>query len=1424
MRTKQLSILLALVVLLAPAAAFAGGPLLVFDPDTNTPYAWGTTAPVSVYTDLGDLGPLANATADGQVQFAIAQWQAVATATLALDNVGDFALAGLPDVNDAATAGQVIGVFNNGGIHVVYDSTGDVIFDFFGAPPGVLGIASPDFATGAEITEGWVVLNGSTIDAGDTNGDFWTGVITHELGHSINLAHTQTNGAVGFYGDASTPDGCPGPYDGASLFIDDLETMYPFIDPTPGTGSGVAQKTIDHLDDVAALSDLYPATGWPSAYASIGGRVLAADGVTEVSGINVIVRQVSDPFAQSNSQLSGNRSQDAATTGPKGDFLFNGLTPGEDYVVYIDGIVAGGFSTTPTGLTFDEEWWNTAESADGSLDPVCDYSVITAAGTFTADIILTDPGAVLTLGDDDSIEVPLGFNFPFCDGNVYDTVWVNSNGNLTFGAGSTDYSESIADLLAGPARIAPLWDDLSPNESGIVTAENVGGEFVVVFQDVPQFFGGDSNNFTVTLRPDGTYSIEYGAISTTDALIGRSAGNGVADPGGVDLSAAAQPIGFGEQTVYELFSFVPIDLGGQTYEWTVCELLPAPILGVDVTPVEVNVVVDGTDTAQLDISNVAIAPAQVLEWSVEAAGSSPKIAPSSGEIRLFEPATAVWHNGAAKVAVGSGTPHKHADARQRLESGSRPADSLQLLKAAGPNAVADGSFEAGAFGGVWNEFSSNFGTPICDTFSCGTGTGTGPRTGSFWTWFGGIGASETGSVSQSVVIPTGAVTLSFWIEQIICDSPSDFMSVRIDGNEVYRTDGSSAICGQLGYTEVVVDLAGLGYADGAAHDVEFYSEIFAVNGSGSNFFVDDVVIAEQIPTCDFLTLSPTTGATVAGSSDPVTLGFDATGLAPGVYNCTITVASNGGTASVPVAMTVVEPFVDGTLQLTSTELADACSDGYFYTTLVPPAGVSPASIVVSDVLLNDSLVPDPSYSELVDLSGDGNPDALVVRFDCNDVSRLIGCGDDLAVVVTSNLNDGTSSVGVRFAGTINNGAVFPVAFGDSWDNISLQEILDAEFGVGAINAETDYEGALCGDAITPYWFDDLVEGWIVREVAGFQNHNIMGWYKETFSPPTIDGVDDGVVFVGFDGEGATAILNLPGVVRFGLYLNPRGELDAPNAPEPEVHFTNRRYNDEGPDGSGSVHAPSGGDPQALIYNVTALRGGVPTYIVAWEDLDSGAEITPDYDPFATDNDYNDLVVEIRATSPVSAVTASLSGEFSADGMRLHWELLGADEVDALEVHRTDPSGRNSVAARWESPNIPDIGDWTDTKADEAGTYRYRLEAQVDSRIVRSGEVTLEKATPNLVNRSQLTAAVPNPFNPKTEVQFALSRSEDVTISIFDLSGRRVREVRMGTLDAGTHTMAWDGTDAGGARVSSGVYLIRMVTPTVTDGLRVVLVK
>ncbi len=90
--------------------------------------------------------------------------------------------------------------------------------------------------------------------------------------------------------------------------------------------------------------------------------------------------------------------------------------------------------------------------------------------------------------------------------------------------------------------------------------------------------------------------------------------------------------------------------------------------------------------------------------------------------------------------------------------------------------------------------------------------------------------------------------------------------------------------------------------------------------------------------------------------------------------------------------------------------------------------------------------------------------------------------------------------------------------------------------------------------------------------------------------------------------------------------------------------------------------------------------------------------------------------------------------------------------------------------------------------------------------------------------ARLLAPRPNPFNPSTELRFVLDRDVAVELTVFDLSGRRVRTLVDGSLDAGEHTARWNGRDARGMPVASGAYLCVLRAGDVVESRSLTLVK
>ena len=218
--------------------------------------------------------------------------------------------------------------------------------------------------------------------------------------------------------------------------------------------------------------------------------------------------------------------------------------------------------------------------------------------------------------------------------------------------------------------------------------------------------------------------------------------------------------------------------------------------------------------------------------------------------------------------------------------------------------LQDPSFEAYTPNPYWDEYSLNFGTPLCTVEDCGTGTGTGPRTGLVWSWFGGSSTGDEGYVSQDVLILPGTASMTFYVEQYVCGSggASNYMALKIDGIELWRTDGLDPACGVLGYRLIEVDVSE--FADGDTHEIMFDSVTIGIG----NFFIDDVELnLEAGGDVPWLSEDLVAGTVPADGSLPITVTFDATGLSVGDYFAGLRVRPDGAPRfDVPVTLHVVE--------------------------------------------------------------------------------------------------------------------------------------------------------------------------------------------------------------------------------------------------------------------------------------------------------------------------------------------------------------------------------------------------------------------------------------------------------------------------------------------------------------------------------------
>jgi hypothetical protein len=183
------------------------------------------------------------------------------------------------------------------------------------------------------------------------------------------------------------------------------------------------------------------------------------------------------------------------------------------------------------------------------------------------------------------------------------------------------------------------------------------------------------------------------------------------------------------------------------------------------------------------------------------------------------------------------------------------------------------------------------------------------------------------------------------------------------------------------------------------------------------------------------------------------------------------------------------------------------------------------------------------------------------------------------------------------------------------------------------------------------------------------------------------------------------------------------------------------------------------------------------------------------------------------------------------GYRLRLDAQSGTADLGLSLHpANDPYQRKSdvIATSWTAVGGTDeevtfdvslagwygIAVWKVASADLPLTGTYRLVMDSPSTPV----------TDDMPLVTRIAGAQPNPFNPQTTIAFDLARSGPADLAVFDIQGRRVRQLVSADLAAGRHTAVWYGRDDADRQVASGVYFVRLASDGMTEMGKLVLVK
>ncbi len=229
------------------------------------------------------------------------------------------------------------------------------------------------------------------------------------------------------------------------------------------------------------------------------------------------------------------------------------------------------------------------------------------------------------------------------------------------------------------------------------------------------------------------------------------------------------------------------------------------------------------------------------------------------------------------------------------------------------------------------------------------------------------------------------------------------------------------------------------------------------------------------------------------------------------------------------------------------------------------------------------------------------------------------------------------------------------------------------------------------------------------------------------------------------------------------------------------------------------------------------------------EVTSGADICAD--EISLDGAYSGEGTKCEEALPVELV--SFTAVVKNRAVELRWHTATEQNNHGFNVermftpaYRTD-NGSGAGAPQWETivfipgrgtTNAPQEYSFDDRDL-AAGTYRYRLQ-QIDL----DGTFSYSSHAEAVIVRQPVTFALvqnfPNPFNPKTTIEFSVPYAGPVTLKVYNTLGREVARLFDRSLEAGEIFRAeWDATG-----MPSGAYWYRLETPAASLVKRMVLLK